>query len=94
MLIPCPICGPREDDEFSYLGDATILRPALDQPVDDKAWTDFLFVRDNPKGAHREYWFHRFGCRRWVEVERDTVSHRIASAKLPPATSRAPADGQ
>ena len=27
MRIPCPYCGPRGDEEFTYLGDATVQRP-------------------------------------------------------------------
>ena len=42
-------------------------------------WADFLFHRTNPKGAHRERWMHAHGCRRWFNVERDTVSHVITA---------------
>jgi sarcosine oxidase, subunit delta len=78
MLIPCPHCGPRDEDEFSYGGDATVLRPPDPESLSDEEWTSFLFLRDNPRGLHREHWFHRFGCRRWIAIERDTVTHRIA----------------
>ena len=27
MRIPCPYCGPRGNEEFTYLGDATVRRP-------------------------------------------------------------------
>src|SRR5690348_859280 len=30
MLIPCPWCGPRNQIEFAYGGDATVRRPASD----------------------------------------------------------------
>ena len=29
------------------------------------------------RGAHREQWHHAAGCRRWFNVERDTVSYAI-----------------
>ena len=32
MLIPCPWCGPRNQVEFTYGGDATVKRPANDAP--------------------------------------------------------------
>ena len=79
MLIPCPHCGARDEDEFTYGGDASVLRPDEPEALSDAEWTSFLFLRDNPRGAHRENWFHRFGCRRWITIERDTLTHRIAA---------------
>jgi heterotetrameric sarcosine oxidase delta subunit len=88
LLIPCPWCGPRDETEFAYGGEAHIARPAAPDTLDDDAWADFLFNRANPKGAHRERWMHAHGCRRWFNVERDTVSHEIAAVyemgKRPP----------
>ncbi len=34
-------------------------------------------MRSNPKGAHRERWYHEAGCRRWFNIERDTLTHEI-----------------
>ena len=48
-----------------------------DPGVSDEAWADYLFMRKNPKGIHFERWCHVHGCRRWFNVARDTVSHRI-----------------
>ena len=81
MLIPCPHCGPRDEDEFSYGGDATVRRPPDPDALSDEEWTAFLFLRDNPRGSHREHWFHRYGCRRWLTIERDTLTHRIVGAE-------------
>jgi sarcosine oxidase subunit delta len=36
-----------------------------------------MFVRRNPVGRYRELWQHLSGCRRWLVVERDTVSHQV-----------------
>ena len=33
----------------------------------------------NPRGRTREHWQHVFGCRRFLVVERDTVSHEVYS---------------
>jgi len=35
LLIPCPWCGPRSQIEFTYGGDATVRRPALDASEDE-----------------------------------------------------------
>ena len=77
LLIDCPFCGPRDETEFRYGGDASVGRPADPDGADDLAWTDYLHFRDNPKGPHREFWFHRDGCRQWLVVGRDTVSHAV-----------------
>lgn len=80
LLIPCPWCGPRDESEFAYGGEAHIARPQDPYALSDAAWADYLFMRTNPKGAHRERWFHAHGCRRWFNVERDTITHEIAGS--------------
>ena len=80
LLLPCPFCGRRPETEFSYGGDATLRRPADPDAVSDYAWTEYVYFRGNPKGAHRELWFHAHGCGRWVEVERDTVTHEVTGS--------------
>src|SRR3546814_2669514 len=45
--------------------------------VSDAEWADYLFNRENPKGEHRERWFHSAGCRRWFNAARDTVTHQF-----------------
>lgn len=83
MLIPHPLLGARDAQEFTYLGDASLLyRP---DPAADTAEADFIeyvFQRDNPAGPHRELWFHEQGDRSWLVVTRDTVTHEILGAEL------------
>lgn len=83
MRITCPYCGERGNDEFSCLGDAMPARPRDDvtAPVDAAAmqrWTDYVYLRDNSAGAHRELWQHAGGCRAWLVVTRNTLTHAIA----------------
>lgn len=77
LLIDCPYCGPREEIEFSYGGEAHIERPKQPDKLSDAEWADYLFMRDNPKGSLAERWCHSYGCRRWFNVERHTVTHAI-----------------
>ena len=77
LLIPCPYCGPRDEIEFRNGGEAHIARPADPASVSDEAWTNFLYMRTNPKGVHAERWRHRHGCGRYFNVLRDTVSDKI-----------------
>jgi len=77
LLIECPWCGPREETEFQYGGQAHVARPEDPSAVSDAAWGAYVFWRDNPKGPFAERWRHTAGCRRWFNVLRDTVSHRV-----------------
>lgn len=79
MRIDCPLCGVRPLEEFTYRGDATLVRPGEEAPRED--WIDYVYLRDNPKGLHREHWRHSGGCGSWLEIERNTVSHEISSVK-------------
>ena len=79
LLIECPWCGHRDESEFSYAGEAHIARSLETDKLSDEAWADYLFMRSNPRGAHKELWNHSQGCRRWFGTERDTVTYRIAS---------------
>ncbi len=79
LLIPCPWCGPRIEDEFACGGELKPGRPRDPTAFSDAEWADYVFNSDNVKGTHRERWWHAKGCRRWFTVERDTVSHRIAT---------------
>ena len=92
LLISCPWCGPRAETEFSYGGEAHIMRPLAPDKLTDAQWGDYLFMRRNTKGAHREQWCHAAGCRRWFNVERDTVSYAIKTVykigESPPGEKR------
>ena len=76
LRIDCPYCGVRDESEFIFGGQAHLMRP--DPTVDDSAWTEYLFTRDNPVGLHFERWLHSYGCNRWFNVARDTLTHKIA----------------
>ena len=77
LLIECPWCGKRAETEFSYGGEGGISRPQDPYALSDAEWADYLYARNNHHGLHRELRNHAQGCRRWFEVERDTVSYRI-----------------
>ena len=81
MLIPCPVCGLRDHHEFTYGGDATVARPDIADP-DAGRWARYVYDRENPRGAHLEYWHHAHGCRHWMTVRRDTQTHAVGEAAL------------
>jgi sarcosine oxidase, subunit delta len=77
LEINCPFCGPRAESEFSCGGQAHITRPPKPDQISDAEWGEYLYHRTNIKGSHLEQWVHTYGCRRWFNVERDTVSYSI-----------------
>ena len=83
MRIICPFCGPRDYTEFVYGGDANVRRPADPDASGDQEWTEYVYVRDNPRGQHDELWLHAAGCRRWIEARRNTYTHDIIATGLP-----------
>ena len=83
MLIPHPLLGPRDAAEFVYGGDASLLdRPDPGAPDAVRRFHDYAYLRDNPKGEHRELWFHEQGDRSWLVVTRDVRTHEILGAEL------------
>lgn len=79
MLIPCPFCGPRNASEFAYQGEVRRRPdPATATPA---AWRDYLYNHGNPLGWTAETWYHRAGCRRFIRVQRHTLSNEIRRAE-------------
>lgn len=82
--LDCPWCGLRDVAEFQYQGDASRQPPALDASIDEAH--DAVFLRDNPRGWHLEWWHHVAGCRRHVKVLRHTLTHEVAATGWPEDT--------
>ncbi|MGG7643828.1 sarcosine oxidase subunit delta [Rhodovulum sp. YNF3179] len=81
MRITCPLCGDRDLREFTYGGAAVYMdRPGADADLD--ALEAYLHLRDNPAGPTEELWSHDMGCRAWLKVRRDTVTHEILGTAL------------
>lgn len=81
MRLTCPLCGSRDRREFYYYGAEDYLhRP--DGGADAAAWDNYLHLRDNPAGAHRDLWYHEAGCGAWLIVSRNTVTHEITKVEL------------
>lgn len=90
MIIDHPLLGPRDIAEFTCLGDASLIeRPehAGEGAID--RFHDWLHLRGNPAGEHRELWFHEHGDRSWLVVTRDTLTHEIKRVELASDVARA-----
>lgn len=77
MRIQCPFCGGRDLSEFTVVGAASCRRPNPDEPNAQARFFEAVYLRDNPAGSHEELWYHVFGCRRWLQVTRDTRTHEV-----------------
>ena len=79
LRINCPFCGARDHSEFTYGSDAAVDYPPLE--ASGEQWHDAVFLRDNIRGRQAETWHHLHGCRAWLIVERDTLTHEIHSVR-------------
>ena len=90
MMIIHPLLGPRDAQEFTYFGDASLIdRPDWQATDAQDQFYNYLYLRDNPAGAHRELWFHEIGDRSWLVVTRDTTTHEILSVEMARDVARA-----
>lgn len=74
MKIPCPHCGERPITEFIYGEIPNVPETITDADVRD---IDRAFMYNNPEGLQTERWFHAYGCRRWLTIQRDTRDDSI-----------------
>ncbi len=80
LQIHCPYCQEdRPEIEFSYAGEAHIVRPNPEQQasMSDEDWSRFMFIRDNVRGEHAERWWHNAGCNMFFNAVRHTVSDKF-----------------
>ena len=83
MIINHPLLGPRDAQEFTYLGDASLIdRPDWQADEAAEQFYNYQYLRNNPAGEHRELWFHEGGDRSWLVVTRNTVTHEISNVEL------------
>ncbi len=75
LQLTCPYCGTRDETEFTYHGQAGLHRPHGD--ASEKEFFDYVYLRDNPRGNHRELWQHTAGCRAYIQVLRNTQTHEV-----------------
>ncbi len=89
MIIPHPLLGPRDAQEFVYLGDARLIDRPDGMTAGIEAFHDYVYLRDNPAGEHQELWFHEHGDRSWLVVTRNTLTHEIVKVELARDVARA-----
>ena len=76
LILRCPYCGVDADEtELTAGGEAHLRRMAPGSS--DMEFEDYLFLRENPYGAHFERWRHTNGCGKWFHAARDTASLEV-----------------
>ena len=71
--IPCPHCGLRNVSEFRHVGEhRTRPDPLTVTPVQ---WREYLYQQSNRADWTVESWYHTSGCRRFLSLERHTVTN-------------------
>ncbi len=82
MIINHPLLGPRDAVEFVVKGDASLIDRPDGMSASDEEMHDYMYLRDNPAGEHRELWYHEQGDRSWLVVTRNTLTHDIIKVEL------------
>jgi sarcosine oxidase subunit delta len=82
MIIDHPLLGPRDAAEFYVKGDAGLIERPDGMTASDAEMHDYVYLRDNPAGEHRELWYHEQGDRSWLVVTRNTLTHEILKVEL------------
>ena len=82
MIINHPLLGPRDSAEFVYKGDAGLINRPDRFDASDEQMHDYIYLRDNPAGEHKELWYHEQGDRSWLVVTRNTLTHEIKAVEM------------
>ena len=83
VIINHPLLGPRDSREFVCLGDASLInRPDWQNQNAPEQFYEYVYLRNNPAGDHRELWYHEHGDRSWLVITRNTVTHIISKVEL------------
>ena len=73
FLLTCPNCGERSVQDFRYAGEI-LSRPSKD--ASPREWTSYFYFRKNEAGVQQEWWYHKFGCRKWFFALRDVQTNQ------------------
>lgn len=76
----CPFCGPRDEREFHFAGEAGKVRPDTTQKISAADWTDYLFQTKNTLGHAKEMWMHTT-CAELFWMERHTTTMDVLAVK-------------
>ena len=74
----CPNCGKRPYPEFWFGGELRAgVEPGPSPSPSSEEEYRRVWLPENVAGRQAERWFHFAGCRRWLTVDRDTVTNEV-----------------
>jgi sarcosine oxidase subunit delta len=76
QIFPCPFCGPRDETEFRFCGEAGNIRPGGGKAAPTAKWSRYLYFQRNGQGRVAEIWAH-IPCGELFRLERDNVTHAV-----------------
>jgi len=79
FLIPCPHCGPRSVYEYRFGGEVKV-RPTPGAP--EAEWFHYTYTKTNSPGVQTEWWYHRSGCKQWLQALRNTTTNEVTETWL------------
>jgi len=83
MIINHPLLGPRDSEEFVYLGSTDLInRPDWESGTAAEDFHQYQYIRENVAGDNPELWYHEQGDQSWLVVTRNTLTHEIKSVEL------------
>ena len=80
FLLKCPNCGKRGVYDFRFGGEVTT-RPLPEDP--ENVWINYFYFKKNVAGVQKEWWYHKYGCRRWFIAERNTLNNTVETTYWP-----------
>ena len=80
FLLRCPDCGERNVHDFRFGGEV-VVRPHPEAPAEEL--TQYFYYRKNESGLQQEWWYHKYGCRKWFLAVRDTRTNAVLSTLWP-----------
>ena len=83
MIIDHPLLGPRDAPNSSISAMPRLIdRP--DRQAEDaaEAFYEYVYLRDNPAGEHRELWYHEQGDRPGWSSRATPLTHEITGVEL------------
>jgi heterotetrameric sarcosine oxidase delta subunit len=80
FLIQCPHCGNRSVYEFRFGGE---VKPRPEPGASEEAWFHYTYTKTNEAGVQKEWWYHRSGCRQWLQALRNTTTNEVLDTFFP-----------
>lgn len=84
QIFPCPFCGPRDEREFHFVGEAGKTRPDTTGDttgdISREDWAAYLHMHRNEKGVVREVWVHK-PCAEMFIMTRNSVTMDVGGTE-------------